>query len=70
MLFRPNAPKMITVVIAVVLTVVGLSLTVLPIEPLNELVRETGLKLSKDVRALILAASPVLLIVASFVRNL
>ena len=67
---RPNAPKMITVVIAVVLTIVGLSLTVLPIDPITDVLREIGLRLSKEQRWLVLAASPVLLIVASFVPGL
>jgi hypothetical protein len=61
---------MITVVIAVVLTVIGLSLTVLPIDPVTDVLREVGLRLTKEQRWLVLAASPVLLIVASFVPGL
>jgi hypothetical protein len=67
---RPNAPKMITVVIAVALTIVGLSLTVLPIDPVTDVLREVGLRLTKEQRWLVLAASPVLLIIASFVPGL
>ena len=69
-MLRPNAPKMVTVLVAVVLTVIGLSLTVLPIDPVTDLLREVGLKLTKEQKWLTLAASPILLIIASFVPNL
>jgi hypothetical protein len=61
---------MITVVVAVALTVIGLSLTVLPIEPVQDLMRELGLRLSKEQKWLTLAASPTLLVIASFIPNL
>lgn len=70
MLMRPSAPKMVTVVVAVALTLIGLSLTVLQIDPVNDALREIGLKLTREQRWLVLAASPTLLVVASFTSKL
>ncbi|MGH2812741.1 MAG: hypothetical protein ACRDI1_08535 [Actinomycetota bacterium] len=65
---RTNAPRMITIVLAVALTIVGLSATVIPIEAINDLVLETGYNLTenRELAWLALLASPVLLIIGSF----
>jgi hypothetical protein len=65
---RTNAPRMITVVLALALTIVGLSATVIPIEAINDLVLETGYNLTenRELAWLALLASPVLLIIGSF----
>jgi hypothetical protein len=78
---KPNAPRMITVVVAVLLTLVGLALVALPSSQLEPLIR--GLPLGSDLTAtlidlvsqrvtawVLLALSPVLLIVGSLVRGL
>lgn len=71
---RPNPPRMITVVIAIVLLVIGLSLTLIPIAPLNQFLAEyvTPTLLSYGVGAdtrqlgyICLAGAPVLLIIGS-----
>lgn len=62
---RTNAPRMITVVAAIVLTIVGLSVTVLPIAIVNDTLRETGYQLTREQGWLALVASPVLLIIGS-----
>ena len=69
-MLRPNAPKMVTVVVAVALTVIGLSLTVLPIDAVTDLLRELGVKLTREQKWLTLAASSTLLVIASFVKGL
>ena len=52
---------MVTVVVGVALTVVGLSLTVLPIDAVSDLLREAGLKLTREQKWLTLAALPLFL---------
>jgi len=61
---------MVTVVAAVVLTIVGLSVTVLPIEVLNELLAESSIELTREQGWLALTASPALLIAGSLLRGL
>ena len=64
---------MITVVIAVALAVIGVSLTILPITPLNEFLAVNvdpvlagyGLPYGRDAGYWFLLASPVLLIIGS-----
>ena len=78
---RPNAPRMVTVVVAVLLLVVGLGLVLYQTEAIN-FVRGLGV-LPNDLQRQIvawmaerfvgwglLAASPLLLIVGSLVRGL
>jgi hypothetical protein len=78
---RPNPPRMVTVVLAVVLTVIGLALIYLPTGQLEDLVRQIGLPgdIQRTIISLIaerivawaaLAASPVVLIVGSLVRGI
>lgn len=78
---RPNAPRMVTVVLAIGLAVVGLALAYLPPGQAADLVRQAGLPgdIQRTLVSLIaeraiawacLAASPALLIVGSLVRGL
>jgi hypothetical protein len=78
---KPNPPRMVTVVLAVVLTVIGLALIYLPTGQLEDLVRQIGLPpdIQRTVVSWIadriiawaaLAASPIVLIVGSLVRGL
>jgi len=77
----PNPPRMVTVVLAVVLTVIGLALVLLPTGQMEDLVRQIGLPpdIQRTVVSWIedrivawaaLAASPIVLIVGSLVRGL
>ncbi len=61
---------MVTVILAVVLLVIGLSGTILPIDPVNDLLRQVGFRLTRDVAEVALVASPALLIAGSLVRGL
>ena len=67
---RPNAPRMITCVGAVVLTVVGLAVTVLPIDIVTQQLTEWGIVLGQREGWIALLASPLLLIAGSFMRGL
>ena len=63
---RTNAPRLVTVAAALVLTVVGLHLTILPIQFVSDLLNQTGLSLQRNPHGyLALLASPVLLIIGS-----
>ena len=72
-MLRPNPPRMITVVIAVALLVIGLSWTILPIPALNDFLAANvnpvlagyGLPYGRDAGYWFLLASPVLLIIGS-----
>jgi len=81
MRLRPNPPKIVTVALAVVLTLVGLLLIYVPGRDLADLVRKVGLPndverqivslLAERVIAyLALAASPLLLIAGSLLKGL
>jgi hypothetical protein len=78
---KPNAPRMITVVIAVALTVVGLAMLFLPGGQVADLIRSlplggdltrqlVELAARQTLAWLMLAASPLLLIAGSLVRGL
>lgn len=78
---RPNPPRMITVVIAVALTVLGLALVYLPTDQVVDLVRQVGLPedIQRTVVSLVreelaayaaLALSPLLLIAGSYLKGL
>lgn len=76
MQLRPNPPRMITVVIAVVLAVVGLILA-WPIDslaslldPVESLIQPFGLGLDRDTGFLCLFASPALLVVGSLLPQI
>jgi hypothetical protein len=68
---RPNAPKLVTIFVAVALTVVGLAVTrTVEIKPVLDLLESADLSLSKEQGWLALLASPVLLVVGSFFRGI
>ena len=70
---RPNPPRMVTVLIAIALLVIGLSLTLVPIGPLNEFLAEYvsptlsgyGFAIDRQLGYICLAASPTLLVIGS-----
>ena len=69
--FRPNAPTMLTVVAAVALTLVGLSLSgEVTIGFVNDFVADRGWTITRDQAYMALIASPLLLIAGSFLRGL
>ncbi len=78
---KPNAPRMVTVILAVALTLAGLALAFLPGAQVADLIRQLPLggdltrqliELSADrvVAWVALVLSPLLLIVGSLVRGL
>jgi hypothetical protein len=67
---RPNAPRFVTIVLAIALTVIGLAVTVHPIKPVIDLLDSGGIELSKDQGWWALLGSPVLLVVGSFFRGI
>lgn len=80
-MLRPNPPRMVTVVVAVALTAVGLALIWLPAGDVQDLIRQLNLPRDIGRTVLDLAAqrvvafavlllSPVLLIVGSLVRGI
>jgi len=68
---RPNAPKLVTIIVAVALTLVGLVVTdTVTIAPIADLLANAELELTKEQGWLALAASPALLVVGSFFRGI
>lgn len=67
---RPNAPRFVTIVLAIGLTVVGVAVTLHPIQPVLDLLRDRGVELTKQQGYLALLASPALLVVGSFFRGI
>ena len=73
---KPNPPYLATVVIAVVLMVIGLSLegTLFSIAPLNQALGDVlgavGVKASQELARILIVASPTLLIIGSLVRGM
>ncbi|HWH23467.1 MAG TPA: hypothetical protein VNW68_01090 [Candidatus Limnocylindria bacterium] len=78
---RPNPPRMITVAVAVALTVIGLALLYLPAGEASDLVRQVGLpgNIESTLLSLIadrltaylaLALSPLLLVAGSLLKGL
>jgi hypothetical protein len=73
---KPNPPYMATIVIAVVLMLIGLSLegSLFSIAPLNEVVRDAlaavGVKASEEVARIMIVGSPTLLIIGSLVPGI
>ena len=76
LVLRPNPPKLITVVIALALVLVGLSATVLPIDFVNaalDLVQSTigtHIEVTTEIAWLFLFAGNVLLIVGSLLPGI
>ena len=76
MRLKPNPPRLITVVVAIVLGVIGF-VFLWPVEPLVPLLDPIGVLLGvvgvtfdRQVAALLLAACPTLLVIGSLVRGL
>ncbi len=75
-MLRPNPPKLVTVLVAVALVLVGLSTTVLPIDFVNEALAAAQSAAGFDVRVttelgwLLLFAGNVLLIVGSLLPGI
>ena len=73
---KPNPPYMATVVIAIVLMVIGLSLegSLFSIGPLNQVVGDLlgviGIKASEALARILIIASPTLLIIGSLVKGM
>ncbi|HEV2890558.1 MAG TPA: hypothetical protein VGX28_09295 [Frankiaceae bacterium] len=67
---RPNAPRFVTIVLAVALTVIGLAVTVHPIKPVLDLLESGNVELTRDQGWWALLASPALLVVGSFFRGI
>ena len=73
---KPNPPYMATVVVAIVLMVIGLSLdgTFFTIAPLNDIVasllKTVGIAVGEGFAHLLIVVGPTLLIVGSLVRGL
>lgn len=68
--FRPNAPRTVTVVAAVALTIVGAAHTVIPIPAVVDLVAGYWSGFSVEEAWMALIAAPALLVAGSFLRGL
>jgi hypothetical protein len=73
---RPNPPYLATVVIAILLIVIGLSLegSLFSIATLNQVVADglavVGIRTTQDLAHILIIASPTLLIIGSLVRGI
>ena len=73
---RPNPPYLATVVIAIVVMLIGLSLegSLFSIGALNQVVADglavVGIKATQDLAHILIVASPTLLIIGSLVRGI
>ena len=68
---RPNAPRFVTIVVAVLLTLVGLAVTgAVEIALVTDLLADNDLTLTEEQGWLALAGSPALLVAGSFLRGL
>ena len=73
---NPNPPHLATIVIAVLLMVVGLSLegSLFSIAPLNQVLGDAlavvGVKATHELARILIIASPTLLIIGSLVRGM
>jgi hypothetical protein len=68
---KPNAPKLVTIFVAVALTVVGLAVSdTVAIKPVTDLLADNDLTLTVRQGWLLLLASPTLLVLGSFFRGL
>lgn len=66
---RPNAPRLVTIAAALLLTVVGIAVSLTPIQPVLDLLESFDLSLSKEQGWLALVASPLLLVAGSYLRG-
>jgi uncharacterized membrane protein len=73
---KPNPPYLATVVIAIILMVIGLSLegSLFSIAPLNQLVGDVlavvGVRATQELGRILMIVAPVLLIVGSLTRGM
>jgi len=73
---KPNPPYLATVVIAVVLMVIGLSLqgSLFSVAPLNQVVADAlatvGVKASQELARILIIAAPTILIIGSLVPGI
>ncbi len=68
---RPNAPRFAPIVVAVLLTVLGLAVTgTVEVGLITDFLADNDLTLSKEQGWLALAGSPLLLVAGSFLRGL
>lgn len=68
---RPNAPRFVTIVVAVLLTILGLAVTgTVEVGLVTDFLADNDLTLSKEQGWLALAGSPLLLVAGSFLRGL
>jgi hypothetical protein len=69
--FRPNAPRMVTIILAIALILVGLTVSgTLTIGFVNDLLAQANLDLTRDQGYLLLLGSPVLLILGSLLPGI
>lgn len=68
---RPNAPKLVTIIVAVALTLIGLAVTdAVTIQPITDLLEQADISLTEEQGWLALLASPTLLVIGSFFRGI
>lgn len=67
---RPNAPRTITILAAIALTIVGVSVCLHEIGPVSDLLAKANLEPTKEQGQLALLLSPALLVVGSFFRGI
>ncbi len=67
---RPNAPKGATVLASILLTLAGLSQTILSIQAIDDLLARFDVTITPEYAWIALIASPLLLIAGSFFRGL
>lgn len=67
---RPNAPKTVTILAAIALTVVGVAVDLHPIQPVLDLLANANIELTRTQGWYCLLASPALLVAGSLLRGL
>jgi hypothetical protein len=66
---KPNAPRLITIAVSLLLMLVGIAVSLTPIQPVLDLLKSVDLELSKEQGWLALLASPALLVAGSYLRG-
>ena len=69
-MIRPNAPKLITLIAAAVLTIVGIHVVVHPIGIVHDILKSADIKLTRDQGRWCLIGSPLLLVAGSLLPGL
>ena len=70
MRLRPNPPRMVTVIIAIALLVVGLAGTVISIPAVNEALATYEIPFDRTIAYLALLAAPMLLVIGSLLPDI